>query len=421
MKRLNTFAIKRFVAIAITCFLSMGSLRAQPDDPETSFNQVEKYLLEDILVEGTQRIAREDLIARSGIRIGEFLEESEVKRIRSNLLATGLFTSVSVFQKRGSKRGFVILTIRLEDDYSVVSAWAIGAKYGVILGELQESHTGFSSPPLAQQIELVSRNLFSSQYRGRAFVDFDSAGLMRGSAFALGTPRISSESWSTDIEVKLEDPALRFLNCMAYAQRSRALVSIPMATRGALSFGLADFKNSGTRFNNPLFAKHFYGLTGQAALETRLHKFLPTTGYKLGLAAYTGFKNTKNYSYTSSEKTSSTLAELSLAATIKPFSFLWVTIEGESLHQDRFEEVIRGEARFEIPANFDAPEITDASWYLKLRAGSDRVKSETLHAGAVMLGLRFYSTALIGELAIQITKSPSFIDNRLQGTTAHGP
>ncbi len=81
-----------------------------------------KYALERILVKGNRKTLRQVIVRGIQIKPGEVfsVDDPRLERARYRLLASGLFYDVTFSLKRGSKRGWAILAIKVKERNTIV-------------------------------------------------------------------------------------------------------------------------------------------------------------------------------------------------------------------------------------------------------------------------------------------------------------
>lgn len=72
-------------------------------------------VVEGIEIVGARRSSDQVVLSRLSVRIGDLVDEDELEASRLRLLSTGFFRRVEFGLRRGSKRGLVLLVVRIEE------------------------------------------------------------------------------------------------------------------------------------------------------------------------------------------------------------------------------------------------------------------------------------------------------------------
>lgn len=353
------------------------------------------FKLESVEIRGSDRIEEKQISESLNLKPGIDLDDSFVMSAREKLLSLGLFRSVILSMRKGSERGKAVLVIRLEDDPTVLGQWAIGGKVKVSQGEAKAAQLNPDSPPLGYKMELLSRNLFSSLYRGAAFVDIDSIGELRSARMAIGLPRFAKEDLQFDFDVSAVDVRYRYLSALGFGGKIYGNWTQSMGDYSGLEYGVAMYVNRDPSFEVPGFPRSLAGPRVAWTYESRLQRFFPDSGSKAGFALL----------YAPIDKKHS-VSEVSLAHTIGFADKAWVTLGADTLALGTDGYSTRAEARLDLSLTNINSQTDQAGMYIALRGGKDRFESTDLEGSAAIVGFRYHSAGFIAEISFQITKLP---------------
>ena len=293
-------------------------------------------------------------------------------------------------------RGHVDLNIEIEDDPSVLGPWAIGGTLMVTHGEPRAQTLTEDQPPLGFRGELVSRNLFGALHRGQIMVDIDSVGVYRNITASYGFPRFSQEGIQFDANLRVTDVEHRYWDAMGFGSEGTAIWSYDTGS-GTFKYGLGLLANRPPRFTVPGFPKSLIGPKFSYEYETRLHRFLPTEGYRIqpSLLLPPG-----NYDQT--------LFRIDAAITEKFFGDSMISMEGALQSVGSLGVSGRFSIQWDIP--LDQNQDQGALSTLIGNRASIATIGISFKGRSATFGLRYHSFGFIAELALKITDSPDFTE-----------
>ncbi|MCG8420055.1 MAG: BamA/TamA family outer membrane protein [Proteobacteria bacterium] len=226
-------AITRKSALAVLVMCSAGPLErafAQPSELPTedadrarrsreaaddaSFGPI--LIIEDIEIKGNESTAARVILRLLPIARGDILRAGDPRfqRARFKLLATGYFRAVELEPRRGSKRGHVILTVRVKERGTVI---------------LNRLYLGTSrATPWWAGIDGTERNAFGTG------VSMGMGGVYASS----GNAEDAQAQWA--LTLRIADPAIRGTPYGAHATALYTRASEPYRVRGEPSSGAAD-------------------------------------------------------------------------------------------------------------------------------------------------------------------------------------
>lgn len=356
--------------------------------------KVVPYVLEEMELSGSQRVSIARLAKELGLEAGIHLDDHLVMTTRSRLLSLGIFKSVILLMKKGSKKGLAKLIIEVEDDLSVLTDWALGGTLALTQSEQQAASGSPNTAPISYKFELVGRNFFRSLHRGALMFDIDSKGTLRKGRIAYGLPPFTQEDTQFDTDLSITNTRYHFLDTLGFGAKAQSLWTRSWEDYAKLSYGAAMYVNE-KEYNIPSFPRSVAGPKIALNKETRLHSFIPGAGYSLGASILI-----------SVAKIYQSILELSIARTVNLFPGSLLTVSSEILGVGIKNYAIRSEARFDFPFLDLKTSTSNAEIFLKLRGGLDRLENGQLIGSAAIIGLRFHSSGFIAELGIQLTRSP---------------
>ena len=251
--------------------------------PQLGVSQSRIYFLETIDLRGTQRISASDISRELELKPGARLNDETVMTIREKLLGLGLFKSVLLYMRKGSKPNHARLIIEAEDDETVLGRWAIGGEVAVSSGEPKASSHEPNSPSYGYKTSLVARNLFSQGHRASVSTDIDSGFVLREGHIAYGLPSVSRESVQFDGSIHITDVSHRYLNTLGFGQKGVAHWTLDN-DGGSIQYGVAMYLNSEGRYDLPGYPTTIAGPKVSYQRETRLLGFIPSGGYSYNLS-----------------------------------------------------------------------------------------------------------------------------------------
>lgn len=374
--------------------------------------RVSVYKLENFEVRGTTRLEHVQLTDELGLVSGIALDDSFVMTTRSKLLGLGLFRSVTLFMRKGSKPGYARLIIEVEDDDNVLTDWAIGGELSATFTETAASSIESNTAPLDYRLGLVTRNLANRLHRGIFLIDFDNNGKTRMGQIAYGLPRFALEDIQFDAELAAVSVRYRYLDSLGFAGRGQGLWSRSISYYGELQYGAAMYINRPrTEFATPGFPGVVIGPKLAYLRETRLRGFFPGEGNLLGASLLLSPSNPGQ-----------SVLEFIAAQSWSIGNLAYLTLDARALTVGSNDHAVRAETRVDIPIGRASPQQDQAEVFLRLRGGFDRARYDSselknegrkqdlsrteLEGSAAILGVRYHSSGFIAELGLKITRSP---------------
>lgn len=369
------------------------------------------YKLESVELQGSTRMTSHQLATELDLVPGTPLDDDMVMSTRSRLLGLGLFKSVILLMRKGSKPGMAKLIIDVDDDPGVLTKWALGGELGVTVAEnsAPSSVSVPSAAPMDYRLGLVGRNLFSDLHRGSLYLDIDSEGEIRQGQLAYGLPRFAKEGVQFDAEIAVVDSYFRYLDAMGFGARGQGLWSQTASGLGEIQYGAAMYVNKKPRFAVPGFPDAVAGPKLAYFKETRFRGFFPGEGHLIAASLLLAPTDTEN-----------SVIELNLAKTWSLFKFASLTLDGKMLTVGAGDYSVRAESRIDVPLGEAEPGEDQASCFLRLRGGHDSVGKTNLVGSMAMLGVRYHSSGFIAEFALKITRSPEALAPKSIGTEIEG-
>lgn len=381
--------------------LKLFSAPVQKDDG----GLVHLYRLEEVELRGTSRLDINFLKTELSLHQGQLLNDEFVMEARQKLLGLGVFKSVLLFMRKGSKQGLARLIIEVEDDETVLGNWAIGGEMGVTYSEPQATTaTEPETLPLGIRLEAIARNIFGELHRGSFLLDINSEGELCEGQLAYGLPRFAKEDVQFDARFLAINIPNRYLNAMGFGKRVDAFWSEDAGTYSSMQYGVSMYINRGKDFSMLSFPKTVVGPKVAYANETRLLGFFPMDGYHYSLSLL----------FPPGESKYTTL-ESSFAVTFGIYSHLWNTLQGRILTVGSEGYSFRFENRIDFPLSSGRTiynkNSDQAELFLKLMTGVDKYDDTDLFGSAAVFGMKYHSSGLIAELAFKITKTPKELDS----------
>jgi hypothetical protein len=326
------------------------------------------------------------------------LNDDLVMTSRTKLLGLGLFKSVILVMRKGTKPGWAKLIIEVEDDSSVLGDWAMGGSLGVSVSDSKASPAvPGTNVPMNFRLGLIGRNLLGDLHRGSGFVDFDDKGLVREALFTYGLPKFAREAVQFDTQIAVVDPRYRFMDSKGFGAKGQGLwtQNLSDTLNGDLIYGVAMYLNQKERFTVPGFPKSVAGPKVGYYRETRLHGFFPQEG-----AMFSSSIVVNPIEFHTS------VIELNIAQTMELASNLLLTVDTSLTTIGVQGYAGRGDLRFDLPFVSSDPNADQAAGYLSFQGGQDRTKQTNLVGTAAVLGLRYHSSGFIADIGLKITHSP---------------
>jgi hypothetical protein len=375
--------------------------------------RVRVYKLETLELRGTTRMTTGQLAEELGLVPETRLDDELVMSTRTRLLGLGLFKSAILLMRKGSKPGYARLIVEVEDDDSVLSDWALGGELDVTVSETNASSTVESdggTVPMDYRLGLVGRNVFDQLHRASAFVDVDGEGIFRAGQIAYGLPRFAKEDAQFDAEIAAVDVSHRYLDALGFGAHGQGLWSRTLASgSGEVQYGAAMYVNKKPRFAVPGFPQVVAGPKVAYYHETRLRGFFPDAGHLLGASLLLA-----------PTRADRSVIELSAARTFGFGDLVWWTLESRAASVGVHGYALRAETRWDVPLGGKDPGEDQAAFFLRLRAGQDRLEKTDLVGSAAILGVRYHSNGFIAELALKVTKTPEELTPTKIGVKSEG-
>lgn len=377
---------------------AVASAAAQSDmsqGVQQTKQKVSLYRLEKLSLVGSERMTAEQVQTELGLVRGTSLDDELVMSTRSKLLSLGLFRSVILVMKRGSKPGWAELVIQVEDDETVFSDWALGGEATMTFGESDVSTLSSKATPLGYRLGLIGRNLFRRMHRGFLTVDLDGLGVLRSVEGAYGLPRFANEDTQFDIEGRAVDITRRYLDAMAFADKMEALWTQSLSDFDEIQYGPVMYLNRPPRFGFPDFPKIAAGPKLAYGKETRVLGFLPGRGYHYGSSLLLSMVDIQE-----------SVTEVSVAGTYDLLRVLYATLDAQGSTVGTYGVSWRTEGRLDVPITAKTRNGDQAAAFLRLRSGIDRCHETDFFGSEAILGIRYHSSGFIAEFAVQFTQTP---------------
>jgi hypothetical protein len=374
---------------------------AEKDPLKVGHNRrVRAYKLESVLLNGTDRMTTEEITYELGLVKGVPLDDELVMTTRSRLLSLGLFKSVILIMRKGSKAGFARLIIEVEDDDGVLTDWALGGDLGVTMSEDNATANANETDqaPLDYHLGLVGRNIGTSLHRMSMNLDINNEGNFREGQIAYGLPRFALEDAQFDAEIAAINVTHRYLSALGFGARGQGLWSHSVDAIGEIQYGAAMYVNQTPNSALPGFPTSVAGPKFAYRKESRLRGFFPGSGSMMGASLLFAPMQTEN-----------SVLEVNLAKTWGTKRFAFFTLDANALTVGINGYSFRGEGRLDVPLGIARINEDQSELFLRLRGGSDAINDTNLVGSAAILGLRYHSSGFIAEFAIKITRSPEEI------------
>ena len=358
--------------------------------------KVPVYKLESVEISGSTRLSSKHLEQEMGLVRGTPLDDTMVMDTRSKLLGLGLFKSVILMMRKGSKPGMAKLIVDVEDDDTVLSDWALGGELGVTLDDSSVPTTDPNAAPMDYRLGLIGRNLYSGLHRGSLTLDLDGTGALKAGQVAYGLPRFTREDSQFDAQLAVTSPYYRYLDVLGFGGRGEGLWSYTMPGYGEVQYGAAMYVNRSPNYAVRSFPDAVAGPKVAFTRETRLHSFFPGAGDMTGASILV-----------SPTDPAHSVLEIKLAHTWDLASILFTTLEGRALAVGTSGYAYRAEARADLALGRATQGGDQAALFLRLRGGQDDYQSTHLVGSEAILGLRYHSSGFIAELALRLTHTPA--------------
>lgn len=379
----------RLCALLICITLGAASVAA--------FGQPRIYSLEKLVLQGTERITTQQIEEELDLYQGMRLNDELVVTVREKLLGLGLFNSVLLYMRKGSRPGLAILNIEVEDDPTVLGSWALGSEVAVTSGEPRPEKEDESAPYFGYRVRVVARNMLRAGYRGVGGIDVDGRGIVRAWNTALGLPRFSKESAQFDGRISVVDYAHRFQDTFGFGQKADAYWSQDISD-ASLTYGVSMYLNR-DRFSVLNAPESIIGPRLGYRRETRLLGFVPSDGFGYGA----GFMLPVG-------ETNSALLNLEASYTFSLAPSVVTTLDYKLLTIGTKGLTSRVECRIDLPVGRSAKTAEFAKVFLRFRGGTDRFDNQSLSATEGTIGLRYHSPGFIAEVALKIAKLPDELE-----------
>lgn len=355
--------------------------------------------IESIEVKGTSRLSADDLTSAIRVRTGDSIDDESMMELRARLLGLGLFKDAIFSMQKGSSRDSARLTIMVVDDNSVVGNSALGAEFGLIATD-HHGAVDDSSPFRSYHLGFIARNLFSNRHRAAVTADMDVKGTLAAGYAAYGLPRFAPEAVQFDAVVSVVDPEYRYLEARAFGQKILSQWT-QSYKYGDLQYGAAWYSNTHRRYRLEPWPEVVAGPRVGFVHDTRFLGFMPSEGWKSALTVMPSLVRRSEF-----------VSEAQLGGTLIPMRHLAVSADLHSVTVGQTGVTTRGELRLDVPITDRNFEGTKAVLFTGVRQGYDRFKDTAISGSDAMFGIRYYSTAFIGELTFQITKNRPFKDTK---------
>jgi outer membrane protein insertion porin family len=215
-----------------------------------------KYVLEGIEVRGNTTTLARVVLRYVPFRVGDVLDvdDREVELTRFRLLSTGFFRDVQLSLRRGTRRGYVILVVSVEERNTIVidDVW---------LGVSTDVGANGAARPLTAYggAQVTETNLAGSGVAlGGAFAVADGQLALRA---RLADPQFLRTSWVAEAEILYSAARDFFGNRDVLVDRSDP-------TQTAQDFAIAPYK----RFGGRLAAGHDLSVSSQIVFRYRLER-----------------------------------------------------------------------------------------------------------------------------------------------------
>lgn len=357
-------------------------------------HKVHVYQLETVEITGTTRMSSVQLADELGLTPGTPLDDELVMSTRTRLLGLGLFKSVILTMRKGSRPGLAKLVVEVEDDGSVLTDWALGGELGVTVAEGTVPAGETSNTPMDYRLGLIGRNIFGDRHRGSLTLDFTSKGKVAEGQIAYGLPRFAREDTQFDAELAVADPYYRYLDVLGFGARGQGLWTRSIGGLGEVQYGAAMYINKAPRFEMTGFPAAVAGPKVGIFRESRLLGFFPGAGSLAGASLVLA-----------PTQTDLSFIEVDLARTFAFQDLAYWTLETRALALGTSDYALRAETRLDVPlGNADEDQ---ADLFIRLRGGQDHAGKTSLVGSSAMIGIRYHSSGFIAELALKVTRSPA--------------
>lgn len=357
-----------------------------------------ELVLENVQWTGSQRVDRQYFEEELGLKANATFSLSQLERVQSRLLSTGLFRSARLFLERSNRPGHASLNIELEDDPSVLGPWALGGKLGLTQSQVSSRTLGNELNPIGVKAQLVSRNLWGKLHRALAEVDLNQAGQIQAFQAIYGLPRFSEENNQFDASFEGVKPNERYLEALGFGLKAQATWTLGPLLGPQYVGGVAFYSNQNESYVFPGERRTVLGPKFGIQKETRLLQFRPSEGYRLAASVVATSAGIRAMSF-----------ETEGALTQDLGSWAAWTAESQILSVGLASVHMRHRLRLEssIPL-WNEPQ--DPLVYLEGVHGYDRGENLKLEGRQIRLGLRLHSNGLIADIAFSVKTLPDWFD-----------
>jgi hypothetical protein len=347
------------------------------------------YRLESFEFVGSTRMTKDQVATQLGITPDAEMTDAWISASRTKLMGSGLFKDIVFKLRKGSKPGLTKLVITVEDDDDVLSDWALGGEFGLSLKEPTPAF-GEDSVFRGYKLGIISRNLFLASHRGAALGDIDARGNLVAGHLAYGLPRFLAESIQFDAALAVVEARERYFEAEAFGLKAQGLWT---RRRGGVDvmYGVAWYSNTHRRYRLNEWPDIVAGPKIGIIRETRFLGFLPSTGYRLSLAAVPSFL-----------KKEQSVFESEIAGTWAFWTHAAISASGKSITSGSKAITTRAEGKIEFPLTSVSRGLRSL-FYLAVRNGQDRYKTLKLHGTESVIGYRYHSTGFIGDISFRVT------------------
>lgn len=362
-------------------------------DPKTNTPHSD-FELESIAVEGSSRITTSQVASKFELYQGKPFTRDGADKIKTALLGMGLFEKVTLFLKKGTNKKKRRLVIRLKDDKSVITDWGIGAHFGVTLTDTHAKVFDLDGQPLNFRLNLVARNAFRAQHRLGLGFEINSLGQISKINSAFGLPKYRESSIQFDTGFSLKRNSSNYLDIYGFGAEAYAIWSLHLGNSFIFRYGVAGLANREPNFSVPSFPETVVGPYLELESRTSLLSFINESGHRISLRVIPSVgKLEHTYLRSTVSQKFQALSSLSIDYSLSGF------LAGNLGYGTRTS------LKFGFP--FGTKSIAYSSnneIFLQGRYGRDWQRKNILSGYDVSLGIRVYSSALIGELAFKFVQ-----------------
>jgi hypothetical protein len=346
--------------------------------------------IESIEVRGSRRLESPSLIKAIDMAIGDALNDDYVQEMRSRVLGLGLYRDVVFIQQKGADPTKAKIIISLTDDDHVKGAEALAGEFKVLVAEPNRLIDA-NSPMRSYHLGLISRNLFHARHRAAMSGDIDTSGRVGLATIAYGLPRFVTQKIQFDAGLELANPKLKYLDSQGFGLKARSLWTRSLQFTN-FQYGVAWYSNTHRTYRVPGSAEVVSGPRFGVLHETRFLGFIPGQGFRVGLHVLPSLLNRKE-----------AVTESEVAATWHPFLDIATTAQAQYLTVGSEGVSSRYQVRLDIPITDEGASGTKADLFARYRIGTDRFVDHSYRGRDAMIGLRYHSSGLIGEIGFQVT------------------